>query len=516
MVRRLFLRALALIYLSAFLSLWTQIEGLLGEQGILPAGRLLAAAAHQLGPWCYYHLPTLSWLNPGSGFLHLLCGGGVVLSLAAFLGLFQGVSFFLLWAFYLSLFTVGRDFLGFQWDILLLETGFLAISFAPWRTLPAPSREPPPSPVAVWLLRWLLFRLMFASGVVKLTAGDDTWWSCTALNYHYETQPLPTWIGWYAHQLPAGFQKLSVLVMFAIEIAVPFFIFLPRVFRIAAFFTFAAFQLLILLSGNYCFFNLLTIALSLLLIDDDFLRRLVRRPLPVSLTPPRAAPQAVAAGAPAAAGAAAAAEPRRPRAPFLQRTLTWATAAVVLVLSGIEMGELGFEILGSRHREWRSSMPELLLQVQGWAAPLHLANSYGLFRVMTTERREIVVEGSQDGKEWAAYEFKWKPGDVKRAPSFVAPHQPRLDWQMWFAVLGNYRSPRNLWFQRFLERLLEGSPAVLGLLEKNPFPGSPPRYVRAMVYDYHFTDPETRRATGQWWRRERVGLYCPVLSLPAR
>ena len=476
--RWLFLRLLGCIYLVAFISLWMQIDGLVGHNGILPAVDYLKAAGENLGSERFWWLPTFCWLNASDGFLHFHCVAGTVLSLLLIAGFAPMLDLTLLWALYLSLSTVCRDFLGFQWDILLLETGFLAIFFAPRSWRPGLSRETPPPVTVLWLFRWLLSRLMFMSGAVKLLSADAAWRNFTALTFHYETQPLPTWIGWYAHQLPVWSQKTSVVVLFLIELATPFLIPCGRRARQAACGVFVFLMILISLTGNYCFFTLLTAGLCLLLLDDLFLARF----FPKWLRP--AVPAPVAPGRSSVARSAGVA----------------ALAIAILLLSGAETAVRLFRV---------RRMP--LAGLLQWASPLRSVNSYGLFAVMTRTRPEIIVEGSNDGGTWLAYEFKWKPGDLKRRPAFAAPHQPRLDWQMWFAALGDYRD--NPWFVGFLLRLLRGSPEVAALLDKNPFPDKPPRFIRAGLYQYHFTDIATRRATGEWWRRERTGVYCPEISL---
>ncbi len=385
----------------------------------------------------------------------------------------------LLWLFYLSLFHASRIFLGYQWDTLLLETGFLAIFMAPLAMSPGfpPSAEPTAG--VRWLLWWLLFRLMFSSGLAKLRTGDRTWRSLTALCYHYETQPLPTPLSWHAHRLPVAFHKFSTLIMFAIELVAPFLIFTTPTLRSSAGIAFIFLMLLIHLTGNYCFFNLLGIALSILLFDDRALAPIFRNLLGT-------AQLSVHAIEPAAA----------------QQWLGIALAALILLLSApVTLRLFGIEI------PWPRPVERLFDLLE----PFHLVNSYGLFSVMTTFRPEIVVEGSDDGVDWLAYEFKWKPGDPKRRPRFVAPHQPRLDWQMWFAALGYFAN--NLWFKSLLTRLLEGSPPVLALLGKNPFPGGPPKYIRAVLYHYRFTTVAERAATGAWWKGERRGFYCPAFRL---
>jgi hypothetical protein len=311
---------------------------------------------------------------------------------------------------------------------------------------------------------------MFCSGVVKLSSGDPTWHDLTALAVHYETQPLPTWIGWWAHQLPVGAQKFCCAVMFGIELGLPFLIFAPRRLRFVAAGGFTLLMILISLTGNYTFFNLLTGALCVTLLDDAALRR----------------------------GAEAA-----PPLPRDWRRWVAAPVAILYIL---------FSALLITRMPW----PRPLAMVYSWLAPFRSLNSYGLFAVMTPVRPELIIEGSNDATTWKAYEFNYKPGELARRPGFVAPHQPRLDWQMWFEALHTL-SPRpspSPWFLNFCGRLLHGEPAVLALLKTNPFPDAPPRYLRVRVYRYHFTDRAARAATGKWWHREYLGEYGPVLSRP--
>ena len=441
-----FLCLLGLAYLAAFWSMAVQIVGLVGKDGILPATDLMAAArqftdARGLSAvGRVLTLPTLCWISASDTVLHVLCGSGIALALLLMLGVAPIVVLPLLWIDYLSLSVVLRDFLSFQWDSLLLETGLLAVFVAPVALLEHPRRPVDPSPPARWLLWWLLFRLTFASGVVKLASGDPTWHNLTALTFHYETQPLPTPIGWYAHHLPPMLQKISTALVLTIELAVPWLIFMGRRLRLVACGTLAGLQLLIAVTGNYTFFNLLTLALLVLLLDDGVFRS----------KPELAAPV-------------------RNRFGFLWRRWAPIGAAVVTlpVSASILAGQLGLPLRASA----------LFGPLEDAVAQFRSVNAYGLFAVMTTTRPEIVVEGSSDGVSWLAYEFKYKPGDVGRGLPWVAPHQPRLDWQMWFAALSEYE--REPWFERFCRRLLEGSPAVLALLAGNPFPREPPRFVRA-------------------------------------
>jgi predicted DCC family thiol-disulfide oxidoreductase YuxK len=495
LTRWLFLRLLGIVYLIAFVSLWIQIDGLVGSKGIAPAAQFM----ERVHTWAQTHnvwdavsiAPTLCWFNTSNGFLHFLCGGGTILAVLVILGIATAPSLALLWLFYLSLCAVGEPFMGFQWDALLLETGLLAIFFAPRQLLPGLTREAPPSRIGLWLLRWLLFRLIFASGVVKLATGDKTWHSLTALTVHYETQPLPTWIGWYAHQFPLWFQKFSCGFLFAVELGAPFLIFAPRRLRLIACGAIVTLMALIALTGNYCFFNLLTVTLCVLLLDDQIILAGCR-------------------GASVKRRINLIIETALHRSAATTRWRNWVAlplAIIVLLVTTMTLAGSFREPIA-----WPSPMVELYRTL----APLRSFNGYGLFAVMTTARPEIIIEGSTDGQEWLPYEFKYKPGDTIRRPTFVAPHQPRLDWQMWFEALNvtQLHYEPSSWFMNFCARLLQGQPEVLALLKTNPFPDAPPHYLRATVYDYHFTNFATRRQTGAWWRRNSIGPYCQILSLP--
>jgi hypothetical protein len=478
---RVFLRLLGAIYLLAFWSLGTQIAGLVGDRGILPAHVYMAAvrswaAAQHIGLERYQLLPTLCWISTSDAFLKGLCYSGAALALLLLAGIAPILVLPILWLEYLSLSVIGRDFLSYQWDALLLETGLLAIGLAPLQWIDRPRRRDGPPRVAIWLMLWLLFRLMLGSGLVKLASGDPTWRGLTALTYHYETQPIPTPAAFYAHQLPVAFQKLSTLATLVIELGTPFLIFGPRRVRLAAFVAFAALQALIAVTGNYAFFNLLAGALCVFMLEDKDTKdgRDVGR----------------------------AADGVHRAIALAHRALVTALAAIVFPVSAYRFAaSVGVLLPGG----------PLIEPVASFIEPFRSVNSYGLFAVMTTTRPEIIVEGSDDGERWLPYEFRYKPGDVRRRPPLVAPHQPRLDWQMWFAALGSAREAT--WFESFCQRLLEGSPDVLGLLGRDPFGGRPPRYVRALLYQYHFADGASRRRDGIWWTRELVGEYLPAISL---
>ena len=401
----------------------------------------------------YWFMPSVFWLDHSDSALRLVCWAGVLLSIVLILGFVERITLVCLFMLYLSLTSAGQDFLSFQWDLLLVETGFLAIFLGR-------------SHLVIWLFRWLLFRLMFLSGSVKLLSHDSAWRDLSAMRFHYETQPLPTPLAWYAFQLPFWFQRATTVFVFVVELSIPFLVFAPRRLRIFGAWCLLGFQALIFLTGNYAFFNVLAMALCLFLFDDAAFPKLrfACRKAPIG------------------------------------RIAAVAAAALVLVLSGLYLSGTFFDYT-----------PPLGGVILHYAAPFGIVNTYGLFAVMTTRRPEIIVQGSNDGVTWFDYEFRFKPGDLRKGPRWVAPYQPRLDWQMWFAALGNYRS--SPWFVNFLVRLLQGSPQVLGLLASNPFPQAPPKYVRAELFDYKFTDFQTRKTTGNVWRREIRGWYVPAISL---
>jgi predicted DCC family thiol-disulfide oxidoreductase YuxK len=477
MARRIFAHGLGLIFFTAFGSLALQWKGLIGSRGILPLEWLDRAPA-QIGAGIYWRVPSVFWLGHGDGMIGTVIWAGVLISLAMMFGFAPGACALVLWGLYLSICGVSDPFLGYQWDALLLETALIAAIYLPWSVRPQWRLTTRLTTLGRWLLWWLLCRLMLESAIVKLASGDPTWRNLTALTYHYETQPLPLWTAWFAHQAPVWIHKLEALATFAIEFIAPILMVGPRRFRHAGAWAMIALQLGILLTGNYAFFNLLCILLSLLLLEDSFWPDASRRLLLRRLRPP------VHAGAPG--------------------TASW----ILEPLGALSAVFTGVLLLGTIWRPLLFSPFESLRRV---TAPLRSFNSYGLFASMTIKRPEIVVEGSNDGVQWEPYEFKWKPGDLKRRPRLAEPHQPRLDWQMWFAALsGDAR--REPWFVQFMVRLLQGSPDVLALIEWNPFPGTPPHYVRARLYDYHFTHFGEGPA---WWKRELIGEFCPAISLRA-
>ncbi|WP_241757907.1 lipase maturation factor family protein [Myxococcus landrumensis] len=475
--RWLFLRFMGGTFLIAFTSLGRQVTGLYGSRGIRPVKELLSSELREEPARERWRLlPTVFWFNASDAALVRGCTLGQVLSLAVFFNVAPRLALASLWGLYLSYASVGREFLSFQWDVLLLEMGLLSTLTAPPGLRPGLGRSAPAA-LDVVLFRLLVFRLYLGSGLSKWQSGDRTWRELTACRYYYETAPLPTRGGWYAHHLPASAQRASTAMVFVLEAAVPWLVFAPRRLRLAALGALSSLQGTILATGNYGFFNLQALVLGLWLLDDAALRRML---------------------------------PFLPEHPPLRRRTGWRGALAGGLLTPLML--LGAADILQRF-ERGTRLPERVQRSLSWldghARPLRSVNRYGLFSVMTVERPEIEVEGSNDGEHWSPYVFRYKVGKVNQPPRQVAPHQPRLDWQMWFAALGSPPS----WFIAFLARLLEGSPEVLGLLSHNPFPDSPPRQVRAVLYDYRMTGIEEHRRTGAWWSRERRGLYVQPLAL---
>lgn len=489
---RLLLQALAVAYFVAFVSLFPQIPGLIGERGLLPAADYLASAEARTGPASRWLVPSLAWLDPTAGALQFMALAGAAAALLALGGTLTAPMLLAAWILYLSLVAVGQDFLSFQWDALLLEAGFLAIFLIPFRWTARYASRVTASPRVLWLFRWLLFRLMLGSGLAKLAGGDRTWRNLTAMAFHFETQPLPTPAAWWFDALPAGLLKAMTLGALAIELVVPFLYFAQRRLRAYAAAVTVAFQALLMLTGNFAFFNWLTVALCLPLLDDRLLEGLSarirtlfgRRSLGSNYGTEKRGEEMRKMG--------------RPRLVAVS-TLT----ALTVVLGALTL------------LSYVAPLPRAAAATLSFFSPFRVVNRYGLFAAMTTSRPEIVIEGSDDGVTWKEYAFRHKPGDVKRAPGWVAPHQPRLDWQMWFAALGE--PSEHPWFPNLLLRLLQGSPEATRLLAESPFPASPPKRIRATLYLYRFSSPEERARDGAWWRREMVAPYFPEAALtPAR
>lgn len=464
LVSWLFLRLLGLIYLAAFLSFGSQALGLIGSNGIAPVANLVQAGNQLLGTERYWQIPMLFWFNSSNLMIKLVFGAGIVSSILLIFNRLSRINLLLLYILYLSLIYAGQVFMTFQWDLLLVETGMIAFLMTFSTT------------VGIWLLRWLQFRFIFASGLVKIFSGDPSWLNFTALYYHFYTQPLPTPLAWYADKLPSLVLKGLTFSTLFIELAIPFLIFMPRRIRFLAGICILLLQLGILSTGNYNFFNLLAILLCLPLFDDAAIRGC----LPIF---------------------------NKINIPSSRSANNWITASFILsfsivtvAVSGVMLGLL----LGA-------NVPNVFVTAAQQIAPLRLVSSYGPFAVMTKVREEIIIEGSMDGKDWLPYEFNYKPGELNQRPRWNIPFQPRLDWQMWFAALST--ANQTPWFLSFINRLFENSPDVIALLKHNPFPETPPVYIRALVYDYQFTGFKEKAKTGDWWKRELVWSYLPAVSI---
>jgi hypothetical protein len=461
LTRYVFQRALGVVYLIAFVCALNQFRPLLGERGLLPVPLYIRNAPFRESPSLFYFLPK-DWAFAAAAWIGIALSCLVIAGVATrFSSAIAAGVWALIWVLYLSFVNVGQIFYGFGWESILLEAGFFAVFLG--------ADTVAPQPVALWMLRWLEFRVMFGAGLIKLR-GDPCWRDLTCLNYHYETQPMPNPLSWYFHWAPAWTHRAGVAFNHFSELLVPFGYFLPQPYASVAGGVTIVFQGLIMASGNLSWLNLLTIVLALPMIQGKFL------------------------GGKYFASPTALAEPH-----IVHKAFVLSAAFMVVLLSVRPV----MNMLSPR-------------QVMNTSFnPFQLVGTYGAFGSVTRTRYEVVVEGTQDAvpglAKWREYEFKGKPGDVMRAPPQIAPYHLRLDWLMWFAAMGNYY--QHPWFVHFVEKLLEGDAATLGLLRGNPFPDGPPRYVRAMLYQYDFTTPAERRATGAWWRRELAGPWFPAVSL---
>ncbi len=495
--RWIFLRALGLIYFSAFYSLIFQIKGLIGPNGILPAGDYLSVVSAAMHGLRFWSAPTLFWISSSDLAMALVCWAGLLASLLVIFNVWPRMALVICFVCFLSFVSAAQDFAGFQSDGMLLEAGFLSLFFAPTGFLPGLSKMSALSRASLFLLLWEWFCVYFESGVVKIASGDKSWRNLSALDDYYQNGPLPTWIGWYAQKLPHGVHAATVILTLGVELFVVWMLFLPRRFRIACFCIVTPFQLGIALTANYAFLNYLLLSLGFLLLDD----RLIEAILPRTIRS------------------------------FVDRAAnsTGAISSVPSPTPAVHNGTLGRLLHSSKTLVaefllalifYVTAIRLLSLVLPGlpfpnaparWIAPFRVADRYGVFANMTHTRHEIEFQGSTDGgKTWIAYPFRYKPQDLNRAPGIYAPYQPRFDWNLWFASSG---SPQNNPFVLSTkERLLRNEPNVLALFAGNPFPNASHQEVRTVLYLYWFTDSETKRRTGAWWRRELLGEYGPSLE----
>ncbi|MDW8349979.1 MAG: lipase maturation factor family protein [Verrucomicrobiae bacterium] len=496
-------RLLGLIYAFAFFSWAYQWQGLVGDKGILPAHELIEnirafEQRKKRSLWLQY--PTIFRLGHLHEKIGLLSVMGGVLGLLVFIGLTPGPALFILWALYLSIVTAGDIFMNYQWDIFLLEAGFIGIFYASWKggkgwRAFCARRDYDPPPAAVFLMHWLIFRIMFQSGAVKILGGDTSWIDLTALTYHYETQPLPHVGGWLAHQLPLWMDQLSCLMMHGIELILPVAVFCGAIARRWAAYGFIVLMAAVFFTGNYNFFNLLTATVALSLLDDQAwpVKRLKKFHAACFDRPVRS-----------------------PWSLACWPSLIFAPVAILLTLIAADQS-FSYRVQGYT-RVFPQPFHELYQHFSG----LRSFNAYGLFQSMTKMRDEVILEVSSDGTTWHELECKYKPGNPYRMPAFVAPHQPRLDWQMWFAALvpDGFQWPRDAhrssplyWFTKMTQGLLQHKLEIWALFGKPPIEIREVRFIRALRYRYRMSDLATLLYERRWWEREYVGIFMPAVSL---
>ena len=497
--RWLFLRSIGLIYFSAFFALLFQIRGLIGSQGILPVADYLQSLS---GPTLLrlWFAPTLLWMNSSDRMLMTLCWIGLIASVILFLNVGPRAMLVICFLCFLSFVTAAQDFSSYQSDGMLLEAGFLSIFLAPSGFLPGWGAKHPPMRAAILLLLWEWFRIYFESGVVKLASGDPTWRNFTAMYEYYQNGPLPTWIGWYLQHLPHWFHIATAAMTLIMELLLVWLVFLSRRWRIICFFIVTAWQIGVIATANYTFLNYLVLILAFLLLDDTFLLRSVPSRWRSSLdrnSSPRTKLELFGQPAEEPIEEPIIESTPKPlatfRTGFAAVLLTWIFYATTIPLLRMAWHNAPFPIA-----------PVVALD------PFRIANQYGLFAVMTPHRYEIEFQGSNDGENWTAYPFRYKPQALNERPRIYAPYQPRFDWNLWFASLGSWQEYPIV--PRTEELLLENDPAVLELFAGNPFSTVPPQFVRAVLWQYSFSTMEQKRKQRVWWQRQLLGAYAPTLT----
>ncbi|EGG17899.1 putative transmembrane protein [Cavenderia fasciculata] len=497
-----FLKILSIVFFVAFFSSYLQVKGLIGEDGILPVNTLLERQQKNLmasaSPSSTNEINSI-WIlltHPTNGFgisvnntLYLMCVLGLVFSSLSLFTTPIATYIGFMWFLYYCIVDVGQIFYSYQWDQLLLETSFLAIFLSPFTF----KYDDKPSTPIRYLLKWLVFRLIFGSGIIKLT---PIWSSFKAMSFHYETQCIPNIISYYVHQFPNYYHQFETMMTLVIEILVTPFFFAPRVFKITACLINILLQICIILTGNYNFFNYLTIALLLMLLDDSFILSACSVILPspfyqyirmLEYNKTTSARQ----------------DREKRNKTDIRFTLSNINSKNLLIPFIFILVGMSTLYASTRYLQ-RQSVPTIIQRVHSALDFYHITGTYGLFSHVTTERFELSIEGSYDGIQWYEYEFYYKPGNLSRAPPLVFPgHNPRLDWQMWFAGISDPRTQG--WIVHFMAKLLEGSPEVLSLIDYSPFPlDNPPKYIKANKFKYQFTKWKT---SDQWWEREFVDHY---------
>lgn len=516
--RWVWLRALGLIFFSAFYSWFFQIRGLIGPDGLLPAAAYLHDVGAQLGARRFWVVPSLLWISSSDRVLLLLCAIGLVASVLLVLNLWPRGMIAICVIVFMSFVSAAQDFSSYQSDGMLLGAGFLSLFFAPAGLRPGLAEQKPPSRASLFLLQWLWFQIYFESGWVKWASHDPDWRHLTALDHYYENGPLPDWIGWYAQQLPHGFQAALTLATLVTELGLVWMLFLPRRYRRICFCIVTPFQIGIILTANLAFLNYLVLSLGVLLVDDDFLRgflkwagrsrklaarhlrtmaaTLTRKiPLPTDSFPQGGETSDTNEPAPVAQGAV---------------TGKWAWSKYLsLTIPGFFLSWIFYNTAAQMLFMFFPGLPLPITPIEV-LEPFRISDHYGLFAVMTTARYEIEFQGSRDGVNWIAYPFRYKPQNPYERPRIFAPYQPRFDWNLWFASLGDWHDYP--FVVNTEARLLQNSPDVLALFAGNPFGAKPPRLVRAVEWQYWFTNLAQKRREGLWWRRKFLGLYAPTLE----
>ena len=475
LTRFVFLRALGCIYLVAFLGVFNQYKGLFGHNGLLPANQFLQRVHETYGSALkgFWKLPSLFWIHISDQFMAILAFTGILVSAAVVLGLSNGVSLFVLWVIYLSFVHVGQVFYGYGWESLLLETGFLAIFLYPFFNLSLFPQHHPPPKLIIFLLIWVLFRNMFGAGLIKFR-GDSCWRDLTCLNYHFETQPLPNPLSPFFHRLPNWMLKGGVLFNHFVELIVPFGMLLTAPFRIIAGVFTALFQLVLIISGNLSWLNWLTLIICIPCFDDRVWRMILPSKL-LSMVPMG---------------------PLYFCAYSLPNQMVLITVGVLIALLSIKPIQNLFSSRQAMNRSYD---------------PFHLVNAYGAFGSVGKERFECVIKGTNDIQEgvWQEYDFIAKPGQLNRPHPIIAPYQPRLDWQIWFAAMGSYQ--HNPWLVHLVYKLLKNDDVILPLIHHNPFSLNPPKFVKIDLYRYEF--PDKNKSSRLYWKRTFVRPYLPPLSV---
>lgn len=470
--RMLYLRSLAIIYLTAFVSSLNQFPELLGKHGFLPTPQFLVQVSWQQSPSIFHFY----YSDP---FFAIIAWVGIILSAIAVLGISEKTPWWTLlchwltlWFLYLSIVNVGQTFYSFGWESMILEAGFFAAFLG--------SSKMAAALIPVLALRWMLFRTEMGAGLIKLR-GDTCWRDLTCLIYHHETQPMPNPLSWFFHQIPAPIMKAGVVFSHFVQVLVPFGLFAPQRIAAMAGLLIILHQLILIMGGNYSWLNWLTVILGLTAFSDSIFSI-----FSVKTTTPTIHSR-------------------------IHTGLVCGLGILTLILS--IQPTLNFfserQLMNFSYNRY------------------HLVGSYGAFGSVTKKRYEIILEGTRDSSLspqtiWQEYEFKAKPGRLDRQPPQFAPYHLRLDWLMWFLPFsvhvtphGIYKQGYQIWFLRFARQLLRAHPQTLRLLSKDPFDGLPPNFVRAQFYLYQFTSPEEKSRTGNWWKRQWAGEYMPPVNLEA-